>query len=158
MMHEILLFTAKYLYLFVGLLTFIYWLLVRRGEKIRLIVFGTLAAIVTIILVKTGAAFYYDPRPFITHHVTPLYPHAADNGFPSDHTVLTAFIGLVIFTSSKRLGLLLLFMSALIGLSRVVGNIHSPIDIAGSFMIAFVGFLVARLLTPRVLKQLKLTE
>ncbi len=154
-MHLTLLFTAKYLYLVVGILALIYWVTVPKQEKIRLVVFGAIAAVVTFALVKIGAALYYDPRPFVTHHITPLYPHGADNGFPSDHTVLTAFIALTIFSSSRKTGLTLLCMVVLIGLSRVIGHIHSPIDIIGSLAFALVGFGIAKLVTPRLLQRLK---
>lgn len=155
MMHDLLLFTAKYLYLGVGLIALAYWIKVSKQEKIRLVVFGAVAAVVTLLLVKVGAALFYDPRPFVAQHITPLYPHGADNGFPSDHTVLTAFIALTIFSSSRRIGALLLCLSVLIGLSRVTGHIHSPIDILGSLLFAAIGYAAARALTPRIMKRLQ---
>ena len=154
-MHTILLLIAKYLFIVVGLFAFAYWLRVSRQEKVRLVLFGVIAGIVTFALVKIGAALYYDPRPFVTEHVTPLFPHGSDNGFPSDHTVLTAFVALTIFSSSKRIGLVSLAMSVLIGVSRIIGHIHSPIDILGSLMFAFIGFTVATLSTPPILKRIK---
>jgi hypothetical protein len=75
-MHTILLVIAKYLFVIVGLLAFAYWLTVSKQEKIRLIVFGAIACVTTFALIKIGAAIYYDPRPFTTHHLIPLYPHA----------------------------------------------------------------------------------
>lgn len=154
-MHIILLIIAKYLFVVVGLLAFVYWLTVSRQEKARLIVFGVAAGIVSIALVKLGAAVFFDTRPFITHHLTPLYPYGSDNGFPSDHTALTAFLALTIFSSSKRVGLVLLSLSVLIGLSRIIGHLHSPIDIVGSLVFTLVGYSVARVVTPYILKNLK---
>jgi undecaprenyl-diphosphatase len=152
-MHTTLLFIAKYLFVIVGLTAFLYWVKISKQEKVRLIVFGAIASVVTLALVKIGAALFFDSRPFVNHHVIPLYPHAADNGFPSDHTALTAFIALTIFISSKRLGIILLIMSILIGVSRVVGHIHSPIDIIGSLVFAVVGYGAARQFTPYLLKR-----
>ncbi len=149
--HEVLFLIAKYLFLVVGLAALIYWLRVPSGDKKRLVVFGLIAGIVAFGLVKLGAALYYDPRPFISHHLTPLFPHGADNGFPSDHTVLTAFIAVTMYSSSKKLGLALLVLSLLIGIARVVGHIHSPIDIIGSLVFAAIGGLAAFWLTPIVL-------
>ena len=157
-MHTLLLYIAKYLFLVVGLLAFIYWLTVSKQEKIRLVVFGAVVGIVTLALVKIGATMFYDTRPFITHHMIPLYPHGADNGFPSDHTALTAFAALTIFSSSKRIGLALLSISVLIGLSRVIGHIHSPIDIVGSLVFACVGFIAATVATPHILKRIKVSR
>lgn len=152
-MHEILLFGAKYLYLIVVLAAFIYWLTVSKQEKLRLIAFGAVALVVTVVLVKVGAALYYDPRPFVSQHIVPLYPHGADNGFPSDHTVFTAFIAMTIFSSSKRVGACLLVLSMLVGTSRVIGHIHSPIDIVGSLVFAVAGYAVAMWATPRITKR-----
>jgi undecaprenyl-diphosphatase len=154
-MRIILLFIAKYLFIIVGLAAFVCWLKASKQEKIRLIVFGAIAAIATLVLVKIGATLYFDPRPFVAHHVAPLYPHGADNGFPSDHTVLTMIIALTIFSSSKRLGIILIIMSILIGISRILGHIHSPIDILGSLVFALAGYAAAVLLSPYMLKRLK---
>jgi undecaprenyl-diphosphatase len=126
----------------------IYWLTLPTKEKIRIAIFGLIAGVTTYLLVKVGASLYFDPRPFVKHSVTPLYPHSADNGFPSDHTALTAFTALTIFSSARRLGLILLGTSVLIGVSRVIGNIHSPVDIAGSLIIAAIGAVAAYYLTP----------
>ena len=153
-MHLFLLLAAKYLFIVVGLIAAIYWLSVPKKEKIRLAVFGLIAAVVTFVLVKLGAALYFDPRPFVTHHVTPLFPHGTDNGFPSDHTALTAFIAVTIYSATKRLGLVLFFMALLIGLARIIGHIHSPIDIIGSIVFALVAGAVAAYLTPKVTARL----
>jgi len=153
-MHLFLLLAAKYLFIVVGLIAAIYWLSVPKKEKIRLAVFGLIAAVVTFVLVKLGAALYFDPRPFVTHNVTPLFPHGTDNGFPSDHTALTAFIAVTIYSATKRLGLVLFFMALLIGLARIIGHIHSPIDIIGSIVFALVAGAVAAYLTPKVTARL----
>ncbi len=153
-MHIILLFLAKYLIGIVTLIAAIYWLLQPRKEKVRLLAFGAVAVIITVILMKVGAALYYDPRPFVTQHVTPLYPHGPDNGFPSDHTILAAAIATILYSSSKHLGLVVLALAFLIGLARVVGHIHSPIDIVGSFVFALIGGLVAYYTTPHIMHRL----
>jgi undecaprenyl-diphosphatase len=149
-MHELLLIFAKYLIGIVGLIAFIYWLAVPRHEKVRLIIFGIIAGSATFALAKIGSALFYDPRPFVVHHVVPLYPHGADNGFPSDHTLLAAIIAITVWVSSKRLGIVLFVMALLIGLSRVIGNIHSPIDIVGSIFFALLGGVLASFLASKL--------
>ncbi len=43
--------------------------------------------------------FVFEPRPFVTHKVHLLVSHAADSGFPSDHTAWSfAVIGMLLFT------------------------------------------------------------
>lgn len=152
-MHILLLFLAKYLLFIVALVAFAYWLTVSRPEKIRMMIFGAVAAVVTLALAKLGAMLYYDPRPFVSHHVTPLYPHGTDNGFPSDHTLAAAFIALTVLSSHKKLGLALLAGAVLIGASRIIGHIHSPIDIIGSLVFAAIGYIAAVWATPYIVKR-----
>lgn len=63
-MHELLLLTAKYLILIVGLIAFIHWLTVPRQEKICFILTDAIAEVATFVLVKIGAALFYNPRLF----------------------------------------------------------------------------------------------
>src|SRR5713101_8228021 len=42
--------------------------------------------------------FVFEPRPFVTHKVHLLISHAADSGFPSDHTAWSfAVLGMLLF-------------------------------------------------------------
>jgi undecaprenyl-diphosphatase len=72
----------------------------------------------------------------VTHHLVPLIPHAPDNGFPSDHALLTAFLGFTILIYSRALGAVLLVIALLVGAARVAAHIHNPQDIVASFVIA----------------------
>jgi len=109
--------------------------------------------IVCYALIKIGGALYYDTRPFVTQGVAPLFPHAADNGFPSDHTAITMFIGLCVLVVSRPWGLVLIAISLAAGVARVLAHVHSPIDIVGAVAMAAVaaavGWLVARLIFER---------
>ena len=42
------------------------------------------------------------PRPFVVQHVAPLFPRDADNGFPSDHTLLATFFAVCVFFYSRK--------------------------------------------------------
>jgi undecaprenyl-diphosphatase len=130
-------------------------LTLSKKLKLQTMLFGVIAGLISFALVKLGGALYYDPRPFVAHNLTPLFPHGTDNGFPSDHTVLGAYIAFTIFSVSKRMGILLLILTIAIGLSRVIGHIHSPIDILGSLLFASVGYIVAWKFTPGLYKYLE---
>lgn len=142
---------AKYLYLIIGLIAAIYWLTLPKKQKIQMAIFATCTAIIAFVLTKLGGALFYDPRPFVTQHIMPLYPHAADNGFPSDHTVLAATIAVAVYSGSKKLGLVLFGLAIVIGVSRVLAHIHSPIDILGSLIFAIAGGLAAYYLMPKIM-------
>ena len=154
-MHQLLLYIAKYLIFIIVLLAFVYWLTLPKRIKLESMLFGLIAGLITFALVKLGGAIYYDPRPFVAHGLTPLFPHGADNGFPSDHTALGAYVAFVIFSVNKRLGIILVILATAIGLSRVIGHIHSPIDILGSILFAAIGYGVAWKFTPRLFKYLE---
>jgi undecaprenyl-diphosphatase len=74
-----------------------------------------------------------DPRPFVTQHVAPLFPHAPDNGFPSDHTLASMFLAVCA-----------LFYSTRWGGARIAAHVHSPIDILGAIALAIMAALITR--------------
>lgn len=152
-MDIVIIFCAQYLYLIVGLVAGIYWLTLPKEQKLQMVVFGVIAAIIAFALAKIGAALYFDPRPFVVQNIAPLYPHVADNGFPSDHTLLTAAIAVIVYSVSKKLGLALMVMAVIVGLARVLAHVHSPIDIIGSLAFAIAGGLSAYYLVPKLISQ-----
>src|SRR6185437_16083076 len=93
-----------------------------------------------------GGHIISDPRPFVVGHFTPLLPHANDNGFPSDHTLLASFLGYAALRYSRWIGIAALVAAATIGLARVAAGIHHLEDIIGSFVITGVATLVVLLL------------
>lgn len=153
-MDSLIILAAKYLYIIIGLLAISYWLTLPKKLKKEVAVFGLIAAVITYALVKIGGTVFYDPRPFVTLHIMPLIPHIADNAFPSDHTALTAAIALAIYSVSRKFGLGLLALAVIVGISRILAHIHSPIDIIGSLVFAAIGGAVAYYLTPKVMTRI----
>jgi undecaprenyl-diphosphatase len=127
---------AKYLIalpiVIAGILLFTAWPTVRK----QAVTFGAIAGILSYATAKVAGLLYFDARPFVVSHVAPLIPHAADNGFPSDHTLLAAVIAAVITKYNWRLGIILWILALLIGATRVLADLHHPIDILGSLVIA----------------------
>lgn len=146
-MDSIIIFCAKYL-LYVSVIIFVvFFLKLQNKLKKEFLIFAFLSFLFSLIIAKIASKFYYDPRPFVVEHIKPLVLHAADNGFPSDHTLLTMAIASVVFVYNKKLGILLFTMCLLVGGSRVVASIHHPIDIFGSIVIAaVVTFVVFQIL------------
>ena len=140
-------FVAQYFLYLSVIVTVWYWWRRDRPTKVelgfRLLVGGLLA----LALARVAGHLYYDPRPFVTQHVRPLFAHAADNGFPSDHALLTSFLAVSVMWYSRRVGAVLLANAVLVGASRVAAHVHSPIDIIGSFVFSGVAALVANVVT-----------
>ncbi len=135
-MNTIIIFTAKYFLVLSGaIMGYFWWTLPGAAKKQfvwRLLAGGTLAYG----LAKLAGHLFYNARPFVVAHSQPLFAHAADNGFPSDHTLLSATIAFVVMSFSTRWGSVLLAVSFLIGLARVAAHVHHLIDILGAIAIA----------------------
>jgi undecaprenyl-diphosphatase len=145
-MNSLIIFVAKYFFLLSLVLVGAYWLRANTTIKVgllgRLIVGGALS----FALAALASHLHYDTRPFVTHHLVPLIPHAPDNGFPSDHALLTAFLGFTILVYSRVLGVVLLVIAFLVGAARVAAHIHNPQDIVASFVIAALSVAVTELI------------
>ena len=87
--------------------------------------------------------FIDSPRPFVVENTTPLIDHVANNGFPSEHTLLVATVALLVYTEHRTFGILLAVVAILVGLARILANVHHGIDVAGSIVIALASVAFA---------------
>src|SRR5918911_1623581 len=73
-------------------------LLYRRPRFLgfRWAVAAAVLLVLSYVFAQVGGLLYYDPRPFAVGHFQPLIPHAADNGFPSDHALVAAVLVAVV--------------------------------------------------------------
>jgi len=142
-MNQLIIFSAKYLFVVSFVVVGIYWLRLDAADKKRLAVQGVLGGILALALAKLGGHFINDPRPFVVGHFMPLISHANDNGFPSDHTLITSFLAFAVWPLSRRLSLGLVAIALAVGSARVAAGIHHPLDILGSFVISAVSVLIA---------------
>ncbi|MDE1975615.1 MAG: phosphatase PAP2 family protein [Patescibacteria group bacterium] len=114
-------------------------------------VFAISAALLAYIIGVVGGLLYYDPRPFIIGHFTPLIPHAPDNGFPSDHALLASAIAMIGTIWNRRLGFALWILAVLIAIGRVYVGVHHVIDVCGSFIISILAVLLVFSASKRIL-------
>lgn len=137
-MDTLMILFAKYLYLLIILGAVIYGLFQPREKQKSMLILTVIALPVIYMVAKIGSHLYYDPRPFVTMHIKPLIPHAPDNGFPSDHTLISAAFASILFVFNKKWGIIAFIFALLVGISRIYVHVHSPIDIAGSFVMSVV--------------------
>ncbi len=135
MINQFIIYGAKYLFIPIPVLAFIFFLRQPRDIQKQIVIFGIIVLPAAYLLARLISMFYYDPRPFVEGHFIPLIQHAADNGFPSDHTLISASVSAVIFPFNKKLGSALWFLTALVALSRVLSGIHHIADVLGSIVI-----------------------
>ncbi len=139
-----IIFAATYLFLTSIVITSIFFLTLPKTDRKKMFLLGLLSGVISLVLLKISAMVVQDPRPFVVNHVIPLIPHAADNGFPSDHTLITMWLATVVFLVNKRLGIVLTIISLIVGIARVLALVHHPVDIVGSIFIAIISVAITK--------------
>ncbi len=137
-------FGAKYLYLVIIAVAGSYFLMQARGAQKQIALLGAILLPLTYLAAKIAGMIYYNPRPFVQTGIASLIPHVADNGFPSDHTLICAAITLLIYAFHKKLAIGLGVLTILVGLSRVAAGVHHLVDVLGSLLIALAVFIVIK--------------
>jgi len=138
LMDSVIVFCAKYLVAAVALLYLVAIVQASKKDRKALVISFIIAGIVAVILDKLGGKLYYDPRPFVSHHYTPLIQHAADNGFPSEHTIFGMTTSILLFFYRRRLGGLAIVIAYIVGVARIAAHVHSPIDIIGAIIFSAI--------------------
>jgi undecaprenyl-diphosphatase len=135
-MHELIIIIAKY-FIALSVLALIFTFFhIKKDKRLDFVLLLLMSAVITIIIVKLATTVHQDPRPFVRDGVKPFFISSQDNGFPSDHTAFSALTAFVVYVYSRKLGLVLIALSLLIGFSRVVSGVHHAQDIIGGFIIA----------------------
>ncbi len=142
-MTSVIIFCAKYLFVVLPLLVAVVFLRQRGANRRVLILRAMLVVVVSVVLAKGGGALYDEPRPFVVRQVAPLIPHDADNGFPSDHTLLSFACAFLLLPFEKRIGGVAVLAACGVGWGRVASLLHSPLDIVASLVFAALANLLA---------------
>lgn len=137
-MDSVIIFVARDTIIFPPLAIGYLLLKQNKRDKKEMAVLLVCGGLLSLIFAKIGAHLYFNARPFIGDHVKPLFIASHVNGFPSDHTLLASFLGFCALRYSKRFGIVLLILAALIGWARVIAGVHHAIDVVGAFV--FTGF------------------
>ncbi len=142
-MDEIIIFLASKLHVVIVVIAIITFLLSTKKQRMILALTATAALPLSYLLGKLASFFNYTERPFSELGITPLVPHIADNGFPSEHTLYAMVIAMVVFLVHRRWGTMLIILALLVGVGRVWADVHNPIDIVGSVLVATVSVLAS---------------
>lgn len=133
-------FLASFLiwFLFAGLI--ILWFIDGKIKKEQ-VAHALFACAFTAIIVTLIKYFFPTLRPFMVNGKgVDVLVIPWDGAFPSGHTAQAFALSVTIFMHDRKVGWWFLASALLIGIARVVANVHYPIDIVGG---AFLGTLVA---------------
>ena len=135
---SVVVFLAEHLNtVFIG---FLLLLLVMQWKTYRSVFTkALLIVLMSLMLSECIDLFYHHPRPFQLEQGHKLIGHGASSSFPSQHTLTIVIVAFAYFMEGfKKLGVMGLVLSSIVGLSRIYAGVHFPFDILGSFMIGFV--------------------
>ena len=102
---------------------------------------GAGAGIALAIGAGLGAA-WNRPRPFVAHHFTPLFDHAADASFPSDHLTVLGAIAAACFLAWRLLGVVVSLLAVCVAFGRVAAGIHYVSDVVAGFALGAAAAIV----------------
>jgi undecaprenyl-diphosphatase len=143
MIDRLIVFTAQDLFFLLPILVAVILFQLPRNERLTYFASLALGGIVALCLAKLASHVFFDPRPFVNGHVTPLFAHAPDNGFPSDHTTFGTTLAFISFAYARKWGMVMIPIAILIGVARVFAHVHSWVDIAGGIATGLVASTIA---------------
>jgi undecaprenyl-diphosphatase len=119
--------------LLVSLAAFVYGL--WRGRPHGLLRWFALGAVAATGLDLLGGHMFFDPRPFVRLNVAPLFSHSMDNGFPSDHSAVAAFLAAILWFIDAPAAVVATVAAVAIGFARTYALVHWPVDVIGGWVI-----------------------
>lgn len=125
------------------------WLVYERGwGRWRLAAAAVLGLGLTLVGIVIAGHLHTDPRPFVQDpSLTPLFSHAPDNGFPSNHSAAAGLIAaLVLLRRRWLIGLGLAGCAVAVGAARVAAHVHHVQDIVAGLLIGAAAAAIALVL------------
>jgi undecaprenyl-diphosphatase len=129
------------------------WLLrERRRGKVVLGVCAVVGIALGLVLLLVAKDVHHDPRPFVDNpHIKPWFPHGADDGFPSDHSLVAALIAVLVLWRHRVTGAALCVAAAAIAWARVASHVHHLQDVLAGLALGGVAAVAASVVVPPLL-------
>ena len=106
------------------------------GEQVLIYVFIPASGFVILSLLRKKINA---PRPYEEWTIKPLLDRdSPGQSMPSRHVFSATIISMACFHASLSLGVILLVLSAFLGLVRVLGGVHYPKDVVAAYICALV--------------------
>jgi undecaprenyl-diphosphatase len=134
--HTLIVDIAQYLLYVLALVAAVVWLFLDRAGKVTLAVQAVFGLALVGIGILIAAHLHSDPRPFVHDpNSKPFFAHAADNGFPSDHSAAAGLLAALVIWWKRLVGVLVAAGAALIAWSRVAAHVHHLQDVVAGLLI-----------------------
>ncbi|HYG84277.1 MAG TPA: phosphatase PAP2 family protein [Verrucomicrobiae bacterium] len=154
MYEEIISIAGEYLIYLLPFIGLAAWLVLPKQRKFRMAWHGMIAVGLGFLIAFIAGELVYNPRPFVTLNIEPIFYHEADNGFPSTHMLAASLIAGVTYLSSRKFGIVMMICAAAIGTSRVLAYVHSWTDILASALIVAISVFAAHWIVARLPKRI----
>ncbi|KKU03417.1 MAG: Bacitracin transport permease protein BCRC [Microgenomates group bacterium GW2011_GWC1_47_20] len=152
-MNNLIIFFADYAIFLLFALLPVLWLKKKR----EMVLHAVISAFIAWLIGKFLKDFFAVPRPYLVNSTSPLAGHFSNGSFPSNHTTAAFAISVSIFLHQHRWGIPLIIFSLSIGISRILGGVHYPLDVLGGVIIgSLVAWLTYRLHVHKLLDRLSL--
>jgi len=145
LLDQLMIFGARYLILLTFLIIFILIFKGTTAEK-KAFLLTILAIPIAIIIIKIIHLFYFEPRPFVTYQLIPLFTYDPDASFPSRHASIMAVVALSYIYFKSKWSVLFLILLIWLGVSRVYVGVHYPIDILGGVIVGIISLIIAKII------------
>lgn len=118
--------------LFIALVLFYEYVVLKDKEMFMHSLFAVVATFLIVVVLKQ---MFLTSRPYILNRSLVYGGMAYLSSFPSAHTAISFALATTVSLHHKRLGVMVFTLASLLGISRVVANVHWPIDIVAGVLI-----------------------
>lgn len=142
-LDQLMIFGAEYVIYLTFI--FIFILAIKGGIREKKALLLSLICIpIVILIIKIIHLFFFEPRPFTIHDISPLVLHSADAAFPSRHASIMSMVAFSYVYFKSKWSPLFIFLLFWVGISRVYVGVHYPLDILGGILTAVVSLIIAK--------------
>ncbi|MDQ6767854.1 MAG: phosphatase PAP2 family protein [Candidatus Eremiobacteraeota bacterium] len=121
------------------------WAVARRRPA-GLFAYLAVGAVAAVAFAIVAGHLFFDRRPFVSLGIAPLIAHSSDNGFPSDHSAVAAFVAGVLWFLDAPAAIVATIAAAVIGVARVYALVHWPMDVIAGWLVGAIPAVIAMLL------------
>jgi undecaprenyl-diphosphatase len=77
-------------------------------------------------------------RPYIVNGYAPLVRDMTYGSFPSAHSAAAFALATTIWFHDRKVGWLYIFLALVVGVARILANVHYPIDVLGGTLVGII--------------------